>query len=361
MPLDSEFKLLLESLTTAVMFVDSNMNLQYLNPAAEVLIGVSRNQVIGQALTAFVHEEEDGFANFEASEQNESSSFTKRQVSWRLANGQTLTVDYSFTNLPEHDGVLIEVQHLDRLLRISREEATTSAQETTRNLVRGLAHEIKNPLGGIRGAAQLMAREFNDKKLEEYTQIIIAEADRLRNLVDKMMGPHQAPAIEPVNIHEVTERVAAVINAESGGKLIVERDYDPSIPPLPGDKEQLIQAILNIVRNAWEALEDNGMQAEGSITIRTRVQRQFTIGRFHHNLVSRIDIVDNGPGVPAEILEEIFYPMISGRANGTGLGLSISQQLVSQHMGLIDVDSRPGRTQFSVYIPLTTDTQHAEI
>jgi two-component system nitrogen regulation sensor histidine kinase GlnL len=355
MPLDSEFKLLLESLTTAVLLVDESLNLQYLNPAAEVLLGVSRSQVMNLPLTAYIHEDEDSFASLPGrSEALENYSYTKRQVSWRLANGQTLTVDYSLTSLPEQQGILIEVQHLDRLLRISREEATTSAQETTRNLVRGLAHEIKNPLGGIRGAAQLMAREFTDKKTEEYTRIIIQEADRLRNLVDKMMGPHQTPTIEPVNIHEVTERVAAVISAESGGKLVIERDYDPSIPPLPGDKEQLIQAILNIVRNAWEALEDAGMQEEGNITIRTRVQRQFTIGRFHHNLVSRIDIVDNGPGVPAELIEEIFYPMISGRAKGTGLGLSISQQLISQHMGLIDVESRPGRTQFSVYIPMTT-------
>jgi len=358
MPIDSEFKILLESLTTAVLLVDGNLNLQYLNPAAEVLLGVSLNQVIDSPLTSHAHEEENGFANLQVSGK-EPLSYTKRQVIWRLASGQKLTVDYSLTSLPDQQGMLLEVQHLDRLLRISREEATTSAQETTRQLVRGLAHEIKNPLGGIRGAAQLLARELPDKKLEEYTHIIIEEADRLRNLVDKMLGPHQVPSIEPVNIHEVTERVAAVIGAESAGQLAIERDYDPSIPPLPCDKEQLIQAILNIVRNAWEALEDVGMQAEGHILIRTRVQRQFTIGRFHHNLVCRIDIVDNGPGVPIELIEEIFYPMISGRAKGTGLGLSISQQLISQHMGLIDCESRPGRTQFSLYIPM--EKQHAEV
>lgn len=370
MPPDSDFKVLLESLTTAVLLVDENINLRYLNPAAEVLLGVSGSQVVDNPLSAFVHESGDGIAQVQQEGAEGSPSYTKRQVAWRLANGQTLTVDYSVTALPDKRGSLIEVQHLDRLLRISREEATTSAQETTRNLVRGLAHEIKNPLGGIRGAAQLMAREFADKKMEEYTHIIIEEADRLRNLVDKMMGPHQPPSIAPVNIHEVTERVAAVINAESGGKLEIERDYDPSIPSLSGDKEQLIQAILNVVRNAWEALEDANMQEDGTISIHTRVQRQFTIGRFHHPLVCRIDIIDNGPGIPAEIIEEIFYPMISGRAKGTGLGLSISQQLISQHMGLIDVESRPGRTQFSLYIPMTsppsptllsTDRQHAEI
>lgn len=359
MPPDSDFRLLLESLTTAVLLVDESLNLQYLNPAAEALLGVSGSQVFDTPLSTFVHEGGDGIAQVLVKGGYEPHSYTKRQVEWRIDHGQTLTVDYSVTVLPDQRGYLIEVQHLDRLLRISREEATSSAQETTRNLVRGLAHEIKNPLGGIRGAAQLMAREFSDKKLDEFSNIIIEEADRLRNLVDKMMGPHQPPMFEPVNIHEVTERVAAIINAESGGKLIVERDYDPSIPALHGDKEQLIQAILNVVRNAWEALEDSNTVDTGSISIRTRVLRQFTIGRFHYNLVCRVDIIDNGPGIPPEIIEEIFYPMISGRAKGTGLGLSISQQLISQHMGLIDVESRPGRTQFSLFIPM--DKQHAEV
>ncbi|MCW8195393.1 nitrogen regulation protein NR(II) [Proteobacteria bacterium 005FR1] len=352
MPQEPDFKLMLENLTSAVFLVDEQLAFRYINPAAEVLLGVSSEQVKGSPIVDHFFESDTALATMREAIELQHV-YTKRQVTWQLPGGQPLTVDYSVAPLGENRGLLIEVQHLDRLLRISREEATTAAQETTRNLVRGMAHEIKNPLGGIRGAAQLLARELPDPSLEEYTNIIIQEADRLRNLVDKMLGPHRPADVEDINIHEVTERVAAIIRAESGGLLNIQRDYDPSIPPLPGDKEQLIQAILNVVRNAWEALEDAGMREDGEIRIRTRVQRQFTIGRFNHPLVCRIDVIDNGPGIPADIIEEIFYPMISGRAKGTGLGLAISQQLISQHLGMISCESRPGRTQFSIYIPIT--------
>jgi two-component system nitrogen regulation sensor histidine kinase GlnL len=351
MPQEPDYKLLLESLTSAVLVVDAQLSFRYINPAAEVLLGVSSEQVKGAPIVDHFYESETALETMREAVELQHV-YTHRQVAWQLPGGQLLTVDYSVTPLGESKGLLVEVQHLDRLLRISREEATTAAQETTRNLVRGMAHEIKNPLGGIRGAAQLLARELPDHSLDEYTDIIIQEADRLRNLVDKMLGPHQPAEMQDINIHEVTERVAAVIRAESGGLLNIQRDYDPSIPPLPGDKEQLIQAILNVARNAWEALEDAGMGEDREIRIRTRVQRQFTIGRFNHPLVCRVDVIDNGPGIPADLVEEIFYPMISGRANGTGLGLAISQQLVSQHLGLIDCETRPGCTQFSIYIPI---------
>ncbi|GAB1265801.1 nitrogen regulation protein NR(II) [Aurantivibrio infirmus] len=348
---DLDFKLLLENLSTAVLVADSRLSCQYLNPAAEVLFAVSREQVYGGPITNCFYESESALETFQTAADLQDN-YTKRQVLWQIPNGSKVTVDYSVTPIGENASLLIEIQHLDRLLRISREEATSATQETTRNLVRGLAHEIKNPLGGIRGAAQLLARELPNESLEEYTHIIIQEADRLRNLVDKMLGPHQPSSFDFINVHEVLERVAAIIHAESAGRLVIDRDYDPSIPALAADKEQLIQAILNIVRNAWEALEDANMVDEGNITLRTRIQRQFTIGRFHHNLVCRIDVIDNGPGIPSELIEDIFYPMISGRAKGTGLGLAISQQLISQHLGFIDCESLPGRTQFSVYIPL---------
>jgi len=354
-----DFKLLLENLSTAVLVVDKRLNCCYLNPAAEVLFAVSREQVYGGKVSNCFYESDSALEAFQAAIKKKDN-YTKRQVLWQISNGSKVTVDYSVTPFGEDASLLIEIQHLDRLLRISREEATTATQETTRNLVRGLAHEIKNPLGGIRGAAQLLARELPNEGLEEYTQIIIQEADRLRNLVDKMLGPHQPSTFESINIHEVIERVAGIIHAESAGRLVIERDYDPSIPTLAGDKEQLIQATLNIVRNAWEALTDAGMVDEGHIVLRTRIQRQFTIGRIHHNLVCRIDIVDNGPGVPAALIEDIFYPMISGRAKGTGLGLAISQQLIGQHLGLIACESLPGKTQFSIYIPLEQNDSEQE-
>lgn len=349
-----DFKFLLENQTSALLMVGEDLTVLYLNPAAEDLLGMSREQATGAPLAACFHESAAGWNTLKAALKAQRV-YTVRQVSWHLHTGHKAYVDYSVSPLPDGN-LLIEAQQLDRLLRISREEAASAAHETTRNLVRGLAHEIKNPLGGIRGAAQLLAQELSEEGLKEYTRIIIGEADRLRKLVDRMLGPHQPVEIAEINIHEVTERAAAIIRAESGGILNIHRDYDPSIPDFPGNQEQLFQAVLNVVRNAWEALEDARMQAEGQITIRTRVQHQFTIGRFHHPLVCRVDIIDNGPGIPSELLDEVFYPMISGRAEGTGLGLAISQQLVSQHFGLIACESQPGRTQFSIYIPIQPPT-----
>ena len=249
--------------------------------------------------------------------------------------------------------LVLEIQPLDRMLRISREEGIFSSQQNTRALVRGLAHEIKNPLGGLRGAAQLLARELPDIALKDYTNIIIEEADRLRNLVDQMLGPHKVPEKKPLNVHEVVERVRHLLEAETQGQIHFVRDYDPSIPDLLGDKEQLIQAVLNIVRNAVEAM--NGMAQKPprpTILLRTRSLRQFTIGTQRHRLVAKIDIIDNGPGVPPDLLETIFLPMVSGRSDGTGLGLSISQSIINRHNGLIECHSQPGNTTFSLYIPL---------
>jgi len=363
---DSAYKQLFDSLSTAVIVVDGNLHLQHLNPAAEVLLAVSAARVTGEPITSFFHESESAVtALLDANKQ--SLSYTKRRAHWQLVNGEKLTVDYTVTPLGDSASLLLEIQPLDRLLRISRDESLIAAQETTRNLVRGMAHEIKNPLGGIRGAAQLLSRELPNAELTEYTNVIIEEADRLRNLVDRMLGPNQPMQCEALNIHEVLERVASLIKAENKDALSIIRDYDPSIPDVQADKEQLIQATLNIVRNAMQALTENPPSGgqNGTITLRTRVQRHFTVGTLYHPLVCRIEIEDNGPGISDKFIKEIFYPMISGRAEGTGLGLAISQQLVSQHQGLIECESVPGCTRFSIYIPMTPqdqaeqDTHHA--
>ena len=355
---DPNFKQLLDSLNTAVLVVDRQLCLRHLNSAAEMLLEVSSAQMQGAAVGRCF---DDADTALESLRNNADTlhTYTKRRARWQLHNGRELTVDYSVTPTGDDGGLLIEIQPLDRLLRISRDEALMSAQETTRNLVRSMAHEIKNPLGGIRGAAQLLARELPDDRLEEYTRIIIDEADRLRNLVDKMLGPRQPMQWQPVNVHEVLERVAAILSAECAGRLQIARDYDPSIPDLPGDKEQLIQAVLNIVRNSVQALQEGDMLEQGCITLQTRIQRQFTIGRRHHPLVVRLAVIDNGPGIPDTLLQDIFYPMISGRPEGSGLGLAISQQLVNQHRGLIECESRPGRTQFFIYLPLQAEQHDA--
>lgn len=220
-------------------------------------------------------------------------------------------------------------------------------QNAARMLLRGLAHEIKNPLGGLRGAAQLLDQELPDDELREYTRIIIEESDRLQSLVDRMLAPNKPPHKSLINIHRVLERVRQLVQVEAPVGVKLNRDYDPSMPALYGDGDQLIQAILNIVRNAAQALGD-----KGKITIRTRIHRQVTIGLNRHPLVAKIDVVDDGPGIKAELLNQIFYPMVTGRAEGTGLGLSIAQSLISQHGGLVECESKPGETIFSIFLPL---------
>ncbi|WP_193163010.1 nitrogen regulation protein NR(II) [Microbulbifer hainanensis] len=351
---DRQLRQLLDSLTSAVLVLDDSLLLCYLNSAAEDLLAASSARVSGQPLADVVRESaaaEKAMRNALASGQK----YTVRRASWRLHNMETRTVDYSVSPVPELGLLLLEVQSMDRLLRIAREDALISAQETTRNLVRGMAHEVKNPLGGIRGAAQLLQRELPDEELAEYTQIIIAEADRLRNLVDRLLGPHKPAKMQPTNVHEILERVAQLIDAECEGELKIRRDYDPSIPEFPADSEQLIQALLNIARNAMQAIDESIGFKAGEIVLRTRIQRQFTIGRHTCSLVCRIEIEDNGPGIPEDIRERIFYPMISGRAEGSGLGLSISQNIINQHRGLIKCDSRAGQSVFQVYLPLVKE------
>ena len=344
----------LDTLTTAIVLVNASLRVSYLNPAAETLLGLSRGRVLGEHLARIFHEDDDteaGLRRVLAS----GIGFTKRQATLHPGIETTITVDYAVTPITiETEGLLIEIRPLDRLIRISREEAILSSQQMTQLMIRGLAHEIKNPLGGLRGAAQLLARELDSEQLIDYTNVIIEEADRLRNLVDRLLSAPRQLVRAALNVHEVLERVRQLVEAEAGGRLHVQRDYDPSIPELIGDREQLIQALLNVARNAAQALAGS---AQPELRLRTRTQRQFTIGNQRHRLVCQIDICDNGPGVPPEIVDNIFFPMISGRADGSGLGLAIAQSIVNQHRGLIECTSQPGHTVFSILLPLENGSE----
>lgn len=346
-------KKLLDGLSTSVILLNAKLQSIYLNPAAEMLLEISEKRLKGATISELFYESDEAIAAL--TETIESGHpFTKREAELILYSGTKIRVDYTVS--PIFDGkrhsLLLELQTRDRLLRISREEEMMAQQETSRVLVRGLAHEIKNPLGGIRGAAQLLDRELPEESLKEYTHIIIEEADRLRNLVDRMLGPNKVSKLAATNIHEVLERVHNLISVESRGLIALIRDYDVSIPEFLGDKEQLIQAFLNIARNAMQALTSIERDIPSTITIRTRALRQFTLGHDRHRLVCRVDIIDNGPGIPESMLQSIFYPMVSGRADGTGLGLSITQSIICQHRGLVECESHSGMTDFIVYIPL---------
>ena len=349
------FRWIVDHQATAMVLLNDQLNIEYMNSSAESLFARSGNQLQGQSC-GHLFASNKRLNKLMRRVLAEDVPTTQRSEFLTLtADGSRITVDITLTPLHEDDGshILVEFLSMDRILQISREEASLAKQEAAQVLVRGLAHEVKNPLGGIRGAAQLLALELGDPKFDEYTGVIIEEADRLRNLVDRILGSNKLPQKAPTSIHEVIERVLALMRAESGDAVWFERDYDPSLPDIEADQEQLIQAVLNIVRNAMEALQAQGdANPEKRLYLSTRVLRQFTIGRTRHRLVLRLQIRDNGPGIDPELMENMFYPMVSGRAQGSGLGLSIAQQVVTQHAGVIDCESEPGRTRFTLYLPI---------
>ena len=343
----------LDNLTTGIITLNDRLQVLYLNNAAESLLDISFRRAENQPVTEFIRQQEL-IADLErALERNHR--FSRRETDCHF-NDEAVTVDYTVTPVFENKvALLLEIAPRERVHRISREEALVAQQETSKILVRGLAHEVKNPLGGIRGSAQLLARELNDPSLNEFTNIIIKEADRLRDLVDRMLGPIRPARMTDLNVHEVLEHVIQLVSAEAKGRISINRNYDPSIPDFPGDSERLIQAVLNLVRNAMQAI-DSAMRLEnGIIELKTRIVRQFTIGAHACRLVCHVAVIDNGPGIPEHLINNIFYPMVSGRADGSGLGLPLTQSIVSEHLGLVECDSSPGRTIFNMYIPITRD------
>jgi two-component system, NtrC family, nitrogen regulation sensor histidine kinase GlnL len=340
---------ILDQLTTAVMALDPSLRVCYLNPAAEALLGTSVARSAGHPVGDVIHPDDPLLLARMEEVLMSGQSMTRRAASLRTRDGSEVTADLTVSREPATLHLIVEMQPINRLVRINRDDHSVFSQETSRLLVRGLAHEIKNPLGGVRGAAQLLERELDDDGLKEYTRVIIDEADRLKELVDRMLGPNVEPQKRPVNVHEVIEHVVRLIDAENSGAIAFGRDYDPSLPPVLGDESQLIQALLNILANAAQALEGT---PRPTISLRTRVVRRFTIGTRTHRLVMQIDIVDNGPGIAPDMLDRIYFPMISGRPEGTGLGLAITQTIIGQHGGIIECESRPGRTCFSVFLPL---------
>jgi two-component system nitrogen regulation sensor histidine kinase GlnL len=342
---------ILESQNTAIVLLDDEMHVLYINPACEMLFAISARKANGMRLDEIIIEPVTILDRIRASTQT-YHPFSERELQLLLPGERNLTVDCTVTPLDDpqqENGLLLELIPMDRHIRIAKEENLIAQNHATQGLLRGLAHEIKNPLGGLRGAAQLLERELPDPELKEYTQVIIAEADRLQNLVNRMLGPNSLPNKQLINIHSVIQRVCTLVKAEVNSGVTIKPDFDPSIPELEADPDQLIQVILNLVRNAVQALD-----IRGEIILRTRTRRQITIANVRHKLVAMIEVIDNGPGIPKEMVEEIFFPMITGRAEGTGLGLTIAQSLINRHGGLIECSSKPGKTIFRIMLPLET-------
>ena len=348
----------LDLLASAVLLIDEGRLIRYINPAGENLLAVSSRSVAGKTLdavctcsTTLQSALDNGL--------NNNWGYTGQNIQLKRSDGETLHINCTVTPLrPELAAgvrLLLELQPIEHHLAATREERLIEQQQASRELIRNLAHEIKNPLGGIRGAAQLLEHELGNPSLKEYTQVIIKEADRLQDLMKRLLSPHRPMQPGPVNIHEILERVRSLLTAEFPQTLTVRRDYDTSLPELVGDREQLIQAVLNIARNAAQAIKGQvGAEPRlGQITLRTRAARQVTLVKRRYRLALELQVIDNGPGIPDGIRERMFYPLVSGRDGGSGLGLTLAQSFVQQHQGTIECESRPGYTCFTLLMPLS--------
>lgn len=352
---------ILDSLSTSVLIVDRDRQLLYLNVSAETLFGVSRNQVRGRPLAELLHDSAALDAVIDRAAKT-SRPFSRRELALRpiYGDGELIldctVVPYEESGAP--GAVVIEISDATQHQRITRETALLTQIGGSRLMIRQLAHEIKNPLGGLRGAAQLLARQLDDASMREYTTVIISEADRLVTLVDTLLGPGHAPRKEQINIHELLQHVGHLLAADAPPGVVVERDYDPSLPPLRLDRNLIIQAMLNLGRNALQALASNvtpntahNPARPGRLVLRTRALTNVNIGARRYRLVASVQFEDNGPGVPEHLRDTLFYPLVTGRADGTGLGLAVAQDLVSRHDGLIEFESRPGLTIFTILLP----------
>lgn len=345
---------ILENMHSAVIVINQQLCIEYMNPSAEMMFQISRARAKLRPLQELIIDEPGFFSRLTSSLKTQHP-FSAYEEDIAVRTGQSLAVDYMASPI-EFDGsehcLLLEFVSRGRHRKIEQEKHLLKQSEASRSLLRGLAHEIKNPLGGIRGAAQLLERQFTNNQDREYTHVIIREADRLKKLVDRMLGPRDIPNKSQLNIHKILEHVRSLVQVEASNIHFVA-DYDPSLPEIYGDESMIIQAILNITRNAIREVADDG----GEIMFRTRPLRNYTIGENFYPLVAKIDIIDNGPGIPEDLKEKLFLPMVTGHAEGTGLGLSIAQTLINQHNGLIEFSSTPGHTVFTLLLPLNTGTE----
>jgi len=345
----------LDLLATAVILLDRERRVTYANPAAENLFELSRRQLVGHPIEEIFADAGNLTAAIGKSIET-GASYTEQELELTPSGKPKLHLNCTVSPVEADAAVLLlECRHIDQQLKIAREERLQEQQQANRELIRSLAHEIKNPLGGIRGAAQLLERELDRAALTEYTQVIIGEADRLQSLVNRLLTPHRLPTYRRTNIHQILVHVKGLVQAEFP-QVAIGTDFDASLPEFEADSEQLTQVVLNIARNAAQAL---AATADARIWFRTRVARYVTLAKKRHRLALALTVEDNGPGVPEAIRDRVFYPLVSGREGGTGLGLTLAQTFVAQHNGTIGFESAPGRTVFTILLPLEFDRNGA--
>ncbi|HED13767.1 MAG TPA: PAS domain-containing protein [Gammaproteobacteria bacterium] len=350
---------ILQALSTAVLTLDGGDRIQTANPAAEAIFEQSASRLLGQSLGKLCGPNNPLHTILQQARQARQR-YSAREIRLTLPwNSSVITIDCTLTpeeTPDEPPGLVVEIVQIDRLLRLARDNHLLARQKSIKRMIRGLAHEIKNPLGGLRGAAQLLERELGRGEMREFTRIITHEADRLSQLVDRMTGGYTPLQYAPLNIHALLEHVRRVLQIEVRENLSFCRDYDPSLPDILGHKESLIQALFNILRNAIEALG-----GKGRIHLRTRIERHLTIAETHHRQVVRVDIEDNGPGISPAVMDNIFEPLITDKADGSGLGLTITRDIIHKHHGLVEYCSHPGCTCFSLYLPIASSHGEVEV
>jgi two-component system, NtrC family, nitrogen regulation sensor histidine kinase GlnL len=345
---------LLDALSTGIVMLDAQLCPIYANVSAQDLLAFSVKQARGRPFGELLHDAGALSAILRRALES-GEGIADRELTVRTAGSprETRTLDVTITPLTGVTGryLLVELADTTQRQRISRDNDLLARLDGSRLMIRQLAHEIRNPLGGLRGAAQLLERELPGAELREYTQVIIGEADRLTALVDSMAGPSRPPSKSLLNVHEICEHVYHLLRAEARSGVLIERDYDPSLPNAMLDRHQLIQALLNVGRNALQAVGDSGR-----ILLRTRARSNVSIGSARHRLVASVQVEDNGPGVPEQLRASIFYPLVTGRPNGTGLGLALAQELVTRNGGIIEFESEFRRTVFTLLLPLAEDS-----
>ena len=318
----------LDLLATLVLVVQAGDRVLFANASFEDVMGLSRRSLQGvDATELFV--DAQAMRQAIAGARRHDFSALRFDDQLKRQGAEPYAVHVVVATTESADEVVVELLPQETQTRQDREERQMEQAQANKELIRNLAHEIKNPLGGIRGAAQLLQLELDSRDLTEYTQVV-----------------------GNVNIHEVCERVRTLILAEFPKGLQVRRDYDTSLPEFRGDVEQLIQAVLNIAHNAALALKDRIAMGDAQIILATRIARQVTFVKKRFRLALELHVTDNGPGIPEDIRERLFHPLVSGRDGGSGLGLNLAQSFVQQHQGLIECESQPGRTDFKILIPL---------
>ena len=340
---------IVDNLYTSIFVLDRELLILAINPAGESLLGISRQRSRGRSLLQLLGNDRKFSDVLERVLLTGQTFADELKLGPVEVNGDDRVVDCRVSSMRSggRDLLLVELSDVTRRSRISRENALIVQHGAGRQMIRQLAHEIKNPLGGLRGAAQLLTRQLPEEELKEYTSVIISEADRLASLVDTLLGPGGPPDKKPVNIHELLEYVLKLVQPQAGFALRIRREYDPGLPLIDLDRDQMVQAFLNLLQNAATALA-----GQGEIVVRSRATTNFTIGDVRHRAIASIEIEDDGPGIPPELADSVFYPLVTGRPDGTGLGLPVAQDLVSRHGGLIEFESRPGKTVFFVRLPL---------